>query len=351
MSNAIKRATNYAFSAAVVMRVFQRMHRTLWKNEQGFGLIEMSIALIIFSMLFGKGFSLWQTYNRTRKHELTLYHQRLVFKALAHYLQQNGCLPYPCSIENLGKTTDGLGRSSRDDCLNSGIVPYRTLCLPERVAKDGFGHFMTYAVDVHMTQKHHQVKSKMCERFFSEQSTLDMIENGQSVKQDLEKNPQKWMPATRNRATTQEGDQVPLKPHRYEGLAIILVSHGRHGWGAPQSNGQCTPFPTSAPKELGNHGGKGTTFWSPDPIDSIEYGVVQGKTRTSILDDAYFGCADYFYAEHSREKMSQGGTQKMHPNAITKAPLVGARFTHSGSSDPFLNAQPKKPLAPSHQPL
>ena len=327
------------------MRLFHPMHRTLWKNEQGFGLIEMSIALIIFSMMFGKGFSLWQTYSRARKHELTLKHQKLIFKALAHYLQQNGCLPYPCAIENLGNNKDGLGKSSahiaRDEPLHRGIVPYRTLFLPERVAKDGFGHFMTYAVDVHMTSKNQFVKSKMCEKFFSKKSALDIIENGQSVKADLENNPQKWMPPN-------GVDGLPIRPNRSEGLAVILVSHGRQGWGAPQSNGQYTPFPTSAPHGLITD--RGTTFWSPES-GTIEYGVVQGKTRTSILDGAYFGCADYFYAEDSKEKLPQGGTQKMYPNAITKAPLVGARFTHSGSSAPSLNPQPKSPLAPSPQPL
>jgi hypothetical protein len=333
------------------MGFFHQMHRTLWKNEHGFGLIDMSIALIIFSMLFGKGFSLWQIYNRARKHELTLQHQKLIFKALAHYLQQNGCLPYPCSIENLGNTKDGLGKSSahiaRDAPVHRGIVPYRTLFLPERVAKDGFGHFMTYAVDVHMTQKYPLVKSKMCKQFFSEQSALDIIENGQSVKKDLEKNPQKWMPAKRKSET---GEYVLIKPNRYEGLAVILVSHGRHGWGAPQSSGQCIPFPTSLPNEWVKD--KGTTFWSPESgPGAIEYGIVQGKTRTSILDDAYLGCADYFYAEDSKEPLTQGVTQKITVNAMAKPTFAGAHFTHSASSGHSLNPQPKRPPAPNAQSL
>ncbi|MBM3631588.1 MAG: prepilin-type N-terminal cleavage/methylation domain-containing protein [Alphaproteobacteria bacterium] len=294
------------------MGLFRQMHHSAWNNEHGFGLIEISIALIIFSMLFGKGFSLWQIHNRTRKHELTLHHQRLIFKALAHYLQQNGCLPHPCATESLGNSGDDLGKSSthnpRNGPVHPGIVPYRTLFLPERVAKDGFGHFMTYAVDVHMTRKDPQVKSKMCETFFSEQSALDIVENGQYAKQDLESNPQKW-----RSAKGVNGKSVGR--NRYEGLAVILVSHGRHGWGAPQSNGQRIPVPSSAPKELGNNSGKGTTFWSPES-DAIEYGVVQGKTRTSILDDAYFGCTDYFYPECSKSQNVQ---------------VLGAHFVQSKS--------------------
>lgn len=338
------------------MGFFHQMHRNLWKNEHGFGLIEMSIALIVFSMLFGKGFSLWQTYNRTQKHALTLRHQRLIFKALANYLQQNGCLPYPCAIENLGNAKDGLGKSSstslRKGPLHPGIVPYRTLFLPERVAKDGFGHFMTYAVDEHMTKKNPLVKSKMCEQFFSEQSALDIIENGQSVKQDLEKNPQKWMPATRQSET---GQSVPVKPNRYEGLAVILVSHGRHGWGAPQSNGQPIPFPTSAPHESRNNGGNNTVFLSPES-GAIEYGIVQGKTRTSILDDAYFGCADYFYAEHAMKLPFQGGAQRQSGHPVSAKPgLAGASFTNSGSVGQSLgqslNAQTQRPLGQNNPPF
>ena len=149
---------------------------------------------------------------------------------------------------------------------------------------------------------------------------------------------------------SETGESVPVKPQRYEGLAVILVSYGRHGWGAPQSNGQYIPFPASAPKELRIKNENGITFWSPES-GAIEYRVVQGKTRTSILDDAYFGCADYFYTEFSKDKWPQGGTHNTSNKSMAPSTLLGARFVKSGSLDQSFNPPPQRPVIPNHHPV
>lgn len=306
MLNAIKRGIRCAFRPEPprhIVRPFHWIHRTLYKNEHGFGLIEISIILIMFSVFFARGFSLWQAHARTRKHETTLRHQQLIFKALAHYLQQNGCLPYPGRIDHARHKKDGWGTSNGNEGNGTkpGIVPYRTLFLPARVAKDGFGHWMTYAVDVNMTQKKQCCKSEICKRVFSTRSTLDIIENDHSAKKDLEENEQKYHPPT-NREGNKTRDQ------RFEGLAVVLVSHGHHGWGAPRSTGQRVPFPPSTSTRAQLNGDDSMVFSSCDPSESYEHGIVQGKTRTSIMDDAYLGCSDYFYYEDAKKNFDQNPT-------------------------------------------
>ena len=333
MLNAIKKGIRCAFRPEPprhIVRPFHWIHRTLYKNEHGFGLIEISIILIMFSVFFARGFSLWQAHARTRKHETTLRHQQLIFKALAHYLQQNGCLPYPGRIDNASNEKDAWGTSNGNEGNGTkpGIVPYRTLFLPARVAKDGFGHWMTYAVDVNMTHKYQNRKSEICKRFFSTPSTLDIIENGHSVKKDLEKNEQKYEPA-------KNPNGAKMTELRYEGLAAVLVSHGHHGWGAPRSTGQRVPLPPSTSTGAQLNGGDSRVFFSYDPSESYELGIVQGKTRTSIMDDAYLGCSDYFYREDiqknfDQNRMVKSGFQNTSNTGFSNNTTKdGARFTNS----------------------
>ena len=324
-----------------IVRFFQSLHKNLYKNENGFGLIEISITLIIFSLIFGEGLTLWRAHNRMRKYEVTVRHQLLIFKSLAHYLQNNGCLPYPAPIQGADIKKDRWGQSQYQDLrsgpLKPGIVPYRTLGLPQRVAKDGFGRWMTYAVDAVLTRKGQNSKSKMCERFFSQPSSLDVIENGYSVKQSLEHNEQKYEPA-------KGVDGNPIGLPRYEGIALVLVSHGRQGWGAPLSTGQRIPFPLSAPPGPRKNGDDGGTFWSSDSdMRTEDYGVVQWKTRTAIMDDAYLGCADYFYSEKTLSRthdVKASMPPPFHTRVHQSAPYTG------GGKSRFSEGPPKSQNPP-----
>lgn len=283
--------------------------KNLWKDDSGFMLIEAAIAMIIFGLIVGPGFMAWHTHNTLRKHRITLYHQRLVFQSLAQYLQLHGCLPFPTPLH---EPLWGESVPPKDPSLplKPGLIPYRTLGLPLRVAKDGFGHWMTYAVDVNFTHRWPQFQHSMCENFFTkEPSALEIIEFGKSVNEGMTDPKNTFKPL-----------RIPggkhINPDRFNGIAALVVSHGNKGWGAPLSPGKRIPFPSSVSKESRINGDDSLKFFVCDHSaeeKSISHGVVTWKTRSQITDDAHISCMDYlFQREVPRVSGSSAGETTVH---------------------------------------
>lgn len=248
-----------------------------WKNEQGFALLEIAIALTILGALLGPGFSTWRSYSLLKKQRITIENQKLVFQALAGYLEFNGCLPRPIAIDSA--TWDNPPVSSQNTQANKpGLIPYHALGLPAHVAKDGFGHWMSYAVDAAMTVAYIRYQDQICTAFYKEPSQLDVIVHGQSVKDGMRSH-----------------HSQDTHCARFPGIAVVLVSHGMQGWGAPKSPGKRIPIPPSALPHIHQNGGGSLTFCAPTASDMIPGGLVTWKTRDQILAAAHIHCFDSFY--------------------------------------------------------
>lgn len=109
----------------------------------GFALFELSLALIIMGIIMGVSYPLYQQWRQKTQQETTRIHVQQLQLALANFAYTHGHLP--CPAKEFGPKA-GLAVPTCGTMPHMiGYVPYRTLGLPEAVAKDGFGFFFTYA--------------------------------------------------------------------------------------------------------------------------------------------------------------------------------------------------------------
>ncbi len=125
--------------------------RSMDHAEAGFSLVELSVALVIAGLLMGLALPMLQAHTQRAMIKVTRDHQHLIHGALKIYqqTQRNHTLPCPADPKALGKKR-GLANCAMRN--HEGIVPHRTLGLPERVAQDGYQHYFTYAVEHNVTR-------------------------------------------------------------------------------------------------------------------------------------------------------------------------------------------------------
>ncbi len=124
-------------------------------KEAGYLLIELSVMIIIVGILMAGAIEFSYFYQK-REDELET-HRRMdvVTKALSTYTQTQWRLPCPASPSVSAGEAFG---EERADCTTNpavsaqGILPYRTLGLPEYYANDGWGNYFTYIVTPNFTR-------------------------------------------------------------------------------------------------------------------------------------------------------------------------------------------------------
>jgi len=104
----------------------------------------MAIVLAIMGLLIAMLAPLLGDISESNRAEVTLVRLDRVNDAMVVYVRQNGRLPCPAAPDG-----DPLG-IERSRCAagdgNSGIVPFRTLGLPQADARDGYANYFTYHV-------------------------------------------------------------------------------------------------------------------------------------------------------------------------------------------------------------
>lgn len=160
-----------------------------------------------------------------------------------------------------------------------GVVPFRTLGLPEKVAKDGHGAWLTYAVDPTALWRWHPSRHALCRILFSAPSLVKVRASGAWVNAQL----------------TTAG-----KP-QHDGVAFVLISHGK-GKGAFDPAGgadtrqRITLLPQSSLCKQQNCQDHLTFCAQPDSHDEgIFDDVVLWRTRTQLLAEGGLHCADFFF--------------------------------------------------------
>ena len=116
-------------------------------GEQGtvFIVVVAVIMLVSAIVLLGAGsFHLTDNQDRTL---MTSKHQEFLIRELAAYTQRTNGLPCPADpAVNPASREFGFARKACDHYTAEGIVPFRTLNLSERDARDGWGRLMTYRI-------------------------------------------------------------------------------------------------------------------------------------------------------------------------------------------------------------
>ncbi|OFW69372.1 MAG: hypothetical protein A2977_03305 [Alphaproteobacteria bacterium RIFCSPLOWO2_01_FULL_45_8] len=114
------------------------------KNEEGFALVEVAIALIVMGVLLGIGLPSFLQYLQWQKIRDTKEKQEKIFYSVASFVLQNGFVPLPADPYEKGENF-GMSRPSAQKSEDlRGLIPFKTLGLPEECARDGFKHYFTY---------------------------------------------------------------------------------------------------------------------------------------------------------------------------------------------------------------
>jgi type II secretory pathway pseudopilin PulG len=114
------------------------------KKEEGFALVEVAIALIVMGIMLGVGLPSFLHYLQWQKIRETKEKQEKIFYSVASFVLQNGFIPLPADPYEKGDSF-GLSRPTADTSSDlRGIIPFKTLGLPEDYARDGFNHYFTY---------------------------------------------------------------------------------------------------------------------------------------------------------------------------------------------------------------
>lgn len=153
----------------------RRNHSTYPRS--GFTLVEMSIVLIIMSVVAGGGFALATSHMERKKHEVTEARMDAIEKALLDFRRANNRLPCPADgsvnpdnviygheAENTGSCIGGTPAANFSGARHvtkpgnpatsvvGGTVPVVTLGLPKEYGMDGWGNKFSYHVDARATE-------------------------------------------------------------------------------------------------------------------------------------------------------------------------------------------------------
>jgi type II secretory pathway pseudopilin PulG len=119
------------------------------KRQQlpAFSLIEVALSLIILGLVTSFIIPLFTSYLTLDAQRRTDQHQQQILASLANYVLRHSRLPCPAHItstkgEALSQCRHGIGR-----------VPYQTLGLSEKIAKDGHNHWFIYIVNPELTSE------------------------------------------------------------------------------------------------------------------------------------------------------------------------------------------------------
>lgn len=117
-----------------------------WRhNLQGFLLLEAVLALGVFGLLASGALSIIRVQLSAAQSAKTKQSLDAAFQALVAYAYTHERLPRPADSDS--------GFESDNESLLIGQLPYRTLCLDEKLAKNAQGRLLTYAVEIELTRK------------------------------------------------------------------------------------------------------------------------------------------------------------------------------------------------------
>lgn len=110
------------------------------KTIPGFVLLEVAIALSVLGVIAYMAMPLLIKIQQWQQVRVTNAHQEKIMESLAGYVLSNKRLPCPAI------TANGEAQTICTNDTKVGFVPYKTLGIDEKTARDGNHHWMTYAV-------------------------------------------------------------------------------------------------------------------------------------------------------------------------------------------------------------
>jgi prepilin-type N-terminal cleavage/methylation domain-containing protein len=276
-------------------------------QKKGYTIIELSIVILLISILISGALTVVGGSANNKKITITKTRIDEIYKALGGFLLSNGRLPCPASIIAIKSTdaTYGTEGTAAGNCtagggvyasgtsnLVYGLVPVKTLGLPNEYGEDAFGSKIAYIVEKNFTNSS-TFKNAL------ETSTMTLTEFMGGVSQEITK------------------DSI-----------FALVSYGANKSGAFNANGTIQNSRSSNSSEMDNDLGtsnvfdKNLVFNAPD--SDVFDDIVFYKTRNSLVSDfdalslvnclagtlslSYPGAATYSWPESSYNQVVRSTT-------------------------------------------
>lgn len=154
------------------------------------------------------------TAQRSNRHQITQTHQHQLMQVLAAYVVKHDRLPIPSTPDKKGESVS----LAKDDLLTLkavGIIPYKELGISETMARDGHGHWFTYAVFPDLLTAD-PVGDRTDPKIIPNQYFCHQV----VPKKTLELKSLAGIPLLREQKSTTDF------------IAVILISHGSNGSGA-----------------------------------------------------------------------------------------------------------------------
>lgn len=129
----------------------------------GFSLIEVSISLIIIGIISAIGMSQLNIMNRIYRTQKTQSNIDFVVKSIAAFYLASDCnnIPFPSDMTRIGYQSKNMENSF-------GIVPFKTLGIMEKFAKNAKGKWLLYKINPNFGKNTESNKNLEISEFSSE---------------------------------------------------------------------------------------------------------------------------------------------------------------------------------------
>lgn len=196
----------------------------LGRPIEGFTLIELTVVLVLIGTIMTLGLKMVVSTLENAAYSETKAKQETIKVALIAYLRTNGVLPCP------DRQAVPTGQILPATCIANasegyGVLPWQALGLSKDVAIDGFGNFFSYRI----ANGNGTASTK---NWTSRSAATDFTINELRV------------PSQGLTVTHQDGSIV-------QDAVVILVSHGKNGYGAKTIRGTLNAA-SASPEELSN---------------------------------------------------------------------------------------------------
>lgn len=252
----------------------------LKKSKTAFSLLELSIVILIVSILIVGSMSASVVAINNARYKVTKDRTKEIYKAMGNYLLVNKALPCPASIIALKTSSSygtagiasgvcnggsgvyvGTGTDSAD--LVYGTIPTQTLGLSADMAEDGFGSKFTYIVAAGFTNP---VLAGITSGFGSINPATGFI----TVKENLDL------------GTTFQVDT--------NDAIFVIISHGSNKYGAFNNNSSEQNAVSTDTDEQNNYATtfSGTTNGTADFYDTNSYFTASSVSSDSFDDVVFY---------------------------------------------------------------
>jgi len=280
-------------------------------SERGVFLIELAIVMTVISLLMIAVFPLYNSFQERNAAIETKKRMVAISKAFSNYTQIRWRLPCPADPNAVSGVQYGIERVACDVDEEDahGIVPYRTLGIPEQYAKDAYGNFFTYVVSPDFTADNrlgvqannvnlrlaHLVagdvitgnyallpRAQFCAPLNASGTDITVNQDGATLYANAARTANNVL-RTRNPDPNLANREISVTA-----IAMTLISHGENDAGAYQSNGTQFPVAGAGPAEVEN---------ANDDNRVVQTESQFSESGTNIYDDlVMFFTQDEIYA-------------------------------------------------------